>query len=116
MNPLTKIETRNELAGIAYLEYYLTEGNKIVSELTTGKNLIEEYMNNEKNLSDEEKKVLNQKLAVLTNKINDLYSTMQSLGSVVEEAKKTLDYSGLYEYFKEHADDILPEDMNDFLE
>lgn len=98
--PHLSIKITDESQDIEFLEKKIEETQEIINKLVEGKKKIQSFLKRQ-NIDDE---IVSEKLLALSKKIEQLSDSIAELKHAIEVC--TDDMSPLYQYFKEHAEEL----------
>ena len=98
--PHLSVKVTDESQGIEFLEKKIEETQEAVNKLIEGKERVQSYLKRQ-NIDEA---VVAEKLLSLSKKIEQLSNSIVELKHVIEVY--TDDMSPLYQYFKEHAEEL----------
>ena len=104
--PHQSVKVTDESQGIKFLEKQIEETQEVVNALIEGKDKVQSFLKSQ----HIDESVVAEKLLALSKKIEQLCNSITELKHRIEVC--TDDMSSLYQYFKEHAEE-LKESEND---
>lgn len=98
--PHLSVKITNESQGIEFLEKKIEETQEVVDKLIEGKERVQSFLKRQ-NIDEV---IVAEKLLALSKKIEQLSNSVTELKHIIEVC--TDDMSPLYQYFKEHAEEL----------
>lgn len=98
--PHLSVKVTDESQGIEFLEKKIEETQEVVDKLVDGKEKVQSFLKRQ-NIDET---VVAEKLLALSKKIEQLSDAIAELKHIIEVC--TDDMSPLYQYFKEHAEEL----------
>ena len=98
--PHLSVKVTDKSQSIEFLEKKIEETQKVVDELIEGKERVQSFLKHQ----DIDEAVVAEKLLALSKKIEQLSNSITELKHIIEIC--TDDMSPLYQYFKEHAEEL----------
>ena len=102
--PHLSVKVTDESQCIEFLEKKIEETQEVVDELVEGKERVQSFLKRQ-NIDEA---VVAEKLLALSKKIEQLSNSIAELKHIIEVC--TDDMSPLYQYFKEHAEELKESD------
>lgn len=102
--PHLSVKVTDESQGIEFLEKKIEETQEVVDKLVDGKEKVQSFLKRQ-NIDET---VVAEKLLALSKKIEQLSNSIAELKHIIEVC--TDDMSPLYQYFKEHAEELKESD------
>ena len=98
--PHLSVKVTDESQGIEFLEKKIEETQEVIDKLIEGKERVQSFLKRQ-NIDES---IVAEKLLALSKKIEQLSDSISELKHILEVC--TDDMSSLYQYFKEHAEEL----------